>query len=84
MAIFDNPGNPRFPTYWLNWNNMTMGPSFTFAEPYTIEADDTLELNYRLYIHGGDARRGRVADTFDDYASPPTITAGQPERVAIS
>ncbi|MFA6240995.1 MAG: hypothetical protein WC655_08705 [Candidatus Hydrogenedentales bacterium] len=31
---------------------------------------------YRIYIHRGDARTGRVAERFHDDISPPQVTVG--------
>ncbi len=74
VATFDHPANPRHPTCWLNWNNMTHAPSFTFAEPYTIERGAVLTLRYRVYIHDGDARTGRVEQRWQEYACPPAAS----------
>ncbi len=74
VAIFDHPLNPRYPVYWLNWNNMTHGPSFTFAEPYTIDRDRPLVLRYRVYIHDGDAATGRVEQRWQEFTCQPAVT----------
>jgi hypothetical protein len=74
IATFDHPLNPRHPTYWLNWNNMTHAPSFTFSEPYTIERGDALTLRYRVYIHDGSATAGKVEQRWHEYAFAPAIT----------
>jgi hypothetical protein len=55
-ALFDHPGNPRFPTYW--WvcaDSVTayMGTAFVCKEPYTIKKGETLTLRYRTWVHDG-------------------------------
>lgn len=81
LAMFDNPTNQRYPSWWLNWENMTMGPSFSYNEPYTIPSGGSLTLNYRLYIHAGDATEGQVSQHFDDYSQPAVVRVGEAERV---
>ena len=76
VAIFDSPVNERYPTAWLNWNLMTMGPSFTRGEEFVIPCDGALTLSYRVYVHKGDAWMGKVAQKFADYANPVTVTLG--------
>ena len=76
LAVFDSPANPRYPTYWLNWHNLTMGPSFTFAEPYTIPVDQELSLRYRIYVHEGDFKTRRVVQKYNEYIHPVEVTVG--------
>lgn len=55
ITFFDHPSNPRYPTYYHVRGDGWMGASFCYAEPYTLEAGQTLALHYRLYAHGPDA-----------------------------
>ena len=38
IAILDHPANPRHPTPWHNWNNMTITASLTYLEPLVLKA----------------------------------------------
>lgn len=60
VAILDHPRNPRHPTPWHNWNNMTITASFTFHEPFTLKQGDELALSYRVLVHPGDAREADI------------------------
>ena len=55
LALFDHPGNPRFPTYFHVRNDGWVGASFCYEEPYELDAGETLILRYRLYAHHGNA-----------------------------
>ena len=80
MAIFDNPGNPRYPTYWhargyglfaLN----PLGPSiFNSKQPalnLTLDKNQTATFRYRiiLFSHAVTAEvMNREADAFANNA----------------
>ena len=73
IAIFDNPDNPSYPTGWSNRYYGILGPSFTGIEPVTIQPDKPLVVQYRLWIHKGDAESGAVARAYETYMHPPTV-----------
>jgi len=80
-AIFDNPSNFRFPTYWhvRNYGLMTANPfglSHFYGDEsvdgsHTLPAGETMTFRYRYFVHPGDARIGRVAEAYLDYLFPP-------------
>jgi len=80
-AIFDTPGNPRYPTYWhaRTYGLVTANPfgihEFDKAsgEKGDLALDEGKELTfrYRVYFHVGDAAEARIADRCADYAEPP-------------
>lgn len=51
-AFFDHPDNPGFPATFHVRDEGWMGASFTYAAPFTLETGESLELNYRIYVHG--------------------------------
>ena len=83
VAILDHPGNFRHPTYWhvRDYGLMTANPfgrsHFTGDKErdgsYTLGAGDTLTFRYRIFIHSGDAARGRVAAEYQNYINPPSV-----------
>jgi len=83
ITIFDNPTNFRYPTYWhvRSYGLMTANPfGLSHFEPgreldgsLEVEAGERLEFNYRVYLHAGDASRGKVADRFLNYVAPPVV-----------
>ena len=78
IAIFDNPGNPRYPTYWhargygLFANNIFGAHEFSKGkEPdgsITLKPGDKLRFRYRVVIHPGDSASAHLADLYKEYA----------------
>jgi len=81
IAIFDHPANFGHPVYWhaRNYGLMTANPfGVSHFEPgsgkrgdWVLGANSEVTFRYRLYIHEGDVRKGRVAEAYRDYVSPP-------------
>jgi len=79
VAIFDTPGNPRYPTYWhargygLFANNIFGVKQFTKGAggdgSMTLKPGETLHFAYRVVIHSGDADSAHLADLYKEYAS---------------
>jgi hypothetical protein len=79
VAIFDNPGNPRHPTYWhcraygLFAANIFGVRDFTGDKTQdgslTIEPGQPLRFRYRVVIHPGDVRAASIAALYKQYAS---------------
>jgi hypothetical protein len=83
IAVFDTPGNFRYPTYWhvRDYGLMTANP-FGLSHfwndksqdgSYTLPANATLRFAYRIYLHQGDASKGRAREKFLNYVAPPII-----------
>lgn len=81
VAIFDHPANLRAPTGWharyyglLTANRFATGSfgRITGAKKgegdYTIPKGKSLRLRHRFFIHRGDAKDGRVAESYKAYA----------------
>ena len=79
IAIFDHPENFRHPTYWhargyglLAANPFGLG-KFTHDRhqdgSYTIPADESLTLRYRVLIHHGNYQEARVGVAYRQYAA---------------
>ena len=81
-ALFDAPGNPWHPTPWhaRTYGLLTANPfGLSAFDPkggrkgdWTLEADRTATVRYRLYFHPGDEKEADVAARWADYAQPPT------------
>jgi hypothetical protein len=77
IAIFDHPENFRHPTYWhaRGYGLFAANPfgikEFTHNRQqdgsYTIPANESLTLRYRVFIHHGDYRQARVAEAYRQY-----------------
>jgi len=79
VAIFDNPANPRHPTYWhsraygLFAANPFGARDFTGDKSQdgsmTIEPGKTVRFRYRVVIHPGDFRDANIAEFYKRYAA---------------
>ncbi len=77
VAIFDNPGNPRYPTYWhargygLFANNIFGAHEFSGGKDpdgsMTLKPGETLRFRYRVVIHPGDGASAHLADLYKEY-----------------
>lgn len=84
IAIMDHPDNPRYPTGWhvRDYGLMTANCfAWKYYRPDRKQKGDmvfpkgsTTGWTYRLHIHKGDAKRGRVKERFIDYIAPPAVT----------
>ena len=78
IAILNHPSSFRFPTYWhvRTYGLFSANPfgvaDFTKAPKdagdYTIEAGKSINFNYRVLLHKGDEKEGRVAAVYEAYA----------------
>jgi len=73
VAMFDNPANPRYPTYWhardyglfaLNPFGRNAFDSNQDESEWKIPADQKIEFRWRVLIHPGDAN---VAALYSEY-----------------
>jgi hypothetical protein len=79
VAIFDNPSNPRYPTYWharaygLFAANIFGVRDFTGDKTkdgtLTVEAGKSVTFRYRVVIHPGDVHTAHIADLYQEYTS---------------
>jgi hypothetical protein len=79
VAIFDNPSNPRYPTYWharaygLFAANIFGVRDFTGDKSQdgslTLERGRNIRFRYRVVIHAGDTRSARIKELFARYAA---------------
>lgn len=81
IAIFDHPGNPRHPTWWhargyglfaaniFGWKDFENDKSKDGK--LVLAPGETLRFRYRVFIHPGDSRSARVAQTYRDYTAAP-------------
>ena len=77
IAIFNHPSSFRFPTYWhvRTYGLFTANP-FGLSDfngkghdgSYTLPAGGTMTLRYRVFLHRGDERAGKVSEAYSAYA----------------
>jgi hypothetical protein len=79
VAVFDDPGNLRSPTYWhARAYGLLAANPFGISYfvkgrrqngAYTVAAGSSLVLRYRVLIHHGDPAHARVADAYRSFVS---------------
>ena len=88
IAIFDHPGSFRHPTGWhvrtygLFAANPFAQRGFAGKEgkavSYTLPQGKELVLRYRVFLHRGDEKEGKVAEAFAEYAKVNSSAPGNP------
>ena len=83
VAVFDTPGNLRYPTWWhvRDYGLMTANPfGISHFAPetgergdYTLAKGGELRFAYRIFMHLGDVATAHVRDKYHDYINPPTV-----------
>jgi hypothetical protein len=79
VAMFDNPKNPRFPTWWhvRDYGLFAANPfgvhDFEKKEKgagnLTVKAGDSITFKYRFYIHDGDEKQAKVLEQYEQYTA---------------
>lgn len=85
LAIFDHPSNFRYPTYWhvrdyglMTTNSFALSYSYYYNDPkrndsYILFSGKNLVFRYRLFVHSGDAKEGKVTEAHHNYINLPKI-----------
>lgn len=79
IAIMNHPSSFRFPTAWhvRTYGLFAANPFGKKDFPpnaakdqgaYTLPVGETLKLRYRVLLHNGDEKEGKVAESFAEYA----------------
>lgn len=81
IAIFDHEDNPLYPTYWhvRDYGLMTANPfalsayrnDKTLDGSWLLPAGGAATFRYRVLLHLGNCKQGKVAEKYLDYAHPP-------------
>jgi hypothetical protein len=80
VAMFDNPQNPRHPTWWhVRTYGLFSANPFGQAQfeklpekaagEFKLPAGQSVTFRYRFYFHEGDTEQAKVADHYRDYAA---------------
>ncbi|MEX2382591.1 MAG: DUF6807 family protein [Opitutales bacterium] len=68
LAIFQHPENPEFPhSGWTLRHYGFIGPSWPHHNPQQFSPGESVELQYRLFIHRGAAEEANVEEHFERY-----------------
>ena len=72
VAIFDNPQNPGYPSYFHTRDYGLMAPNnFYLGGELKIPAGESLSFKYRLVIHSGDTKKAKIPQLFANYIFAP-------------
>lgn len=79
VAIFDDPKNPRHPTWWhvRDYGLFAANPFGVHdfekkekgAGDMKLKAGDSVTFRYRFYFHEGDEKQGDIAAKYADFAA---------------
>jgi hypothetical protein len=90
VAIFDNPANPRFPTWWhvrdyglfaanpFGVHDFERKPAGTGN--LTVPVGSSITFRYRFYIHDGDDTQGNVAGQYQQYLMETAKKESKPNK----
>jgi len=76
VAFLVPPEHPHFPPEWITRSLGILNVSYPGLDMLALHKDKAFRLKYRIWIHRGDAPKGRVADHYRSYTadwkwSPP-------------
>jgi hypothetical protein len=71
VAILQHSGNPRFPSGWCLRPYGFLGVDFPGTEPFELRPGEPLRLRYRVWVHRGDVREGKVREMYEIFLGPP-------------
>ena len=71
VAVFVSPDHPGFPLPWLVRNSYAgiLNPCWPGLDRAVLPAGAPISLRYRIYVHLGDAKAGRVGEAYAAYAA---------------
>lgn len=82
VAIMEHPASFSYPTHWhvRDYGLFSANPFglkyFTNGArngDFTLANGKSITFTYRLLVHAGDARGGKVAERYLDYIAPPVV-----------
>jgi hypothetical protein len=74
MTFMDHPSNPRYPSFWKTFANDGFGyinPAFVMMEPFSLEAGESLNLFYRVFIHNGILALDQIEKEYQRFSKIP-------------
>ncbi|MBM3476824.1 MAG: hypothetical protein FJX75_26425 [Armatimonadetes bacterium] len=76
-AVFIDASNPGFPNGWCLRDYGFLGVDWPGLEPVTLEPGRPVTLKYRVWVHRGDVKAGRVAEAYQSFAHPIEVTIAE-------
>ena len=75
-AIFQHASNPRCPAGWCLRHYGFIGVSWPGVEIIHLVPGQSLTLRFRVWVHEGGAKEGKVQEAYDLFARPPSLSVG--------
>ncbi len=77
-AVFIDAANPGFPNGWITRHYGFLGVNWPGLRSVTLEPHRPVHLQYRVWVHRGDAGTGAVAAAYQAFRTPPRVTLREP------
>ncbi len=84
IAAMDHPSNIRHPTGWhvRDYGLFAANPFYDKKPEWPDQGPiylskargDRLDMRYRIYIHRGDEKKGRIEEKWQEWVNPPKVT----------
>jgi len=84
IAAMDHPSNVRHPTGWhvRDYGLFAANPFYDKKPEWPDQGPiylskargESLDMRYRIYIHRGDEKKGRVEERWQEWVNPPRVT----------
>jgi hypothetical protein len=73
-AIFQHPGNPSCPAGWCLRHYGFIGVDWPGVEIIHLAPGQSLTLRFRVWVHDGDAKEGKVQEAYELFAKPAVLS----------
>ena len=74
IALFDNPDNECYPSYWHTRNYGLMAVNnFYIGGDRLIKKGESVKYKFRVIVHKGDTNTARISTMFNNYITKPTV-----------
>lgn len=70
VAVFQHAANPGYPfPGWILRHYGFLGACWPHEREHVVQPGESIELEYRLYVHRGNAETGNVTEAFSEYTA---------------
>jgi len=77
VAIFDNPENDGYPSYWHTRDYGLMAANnYYIGGEMKIKAGESVTFVYRIVVHEGDTESAKINTLFNNYLTSPEVVLG--------
>lgn len=73
VGIFQNENNNNYPAGWCLRHYGFLGVAWPGVERYNMKPGETLSLSFRVWIHEGDVKEGKVESAYEVFKNPPLM-----------